>query len=49
MPNSIKSFIKVRKDGNCALAVFQGMQSSFKNIHALSCIDLARTRTDEQI
>ena len=30
MPNSIKSFIKVHKDGNCALAVFQGMQRSFK-------------------
>ena len=37
MPNSIKSFIKVHKDGNCALAVFQGMQPSFKNIHQLHC------------
>ena len=37
MPNSIKSFIKVHKDNNCALAVFQGMQPSFKNIHQLHC------------
>ena len=35
VPNSIKSFIKVHSNGNCAIAVFQGMQPSFKNIHQL--------------
>ena len=37
MPNSIESFIKVHKDGNCTIAAFQLMQPSFKNIHQLQC------------